>query len=82
MRIFKFPETRQISIWDCGTSAMQTILYYYGFDVGEGVLIKLAGANKKTGTSIPGLKKIAKKYGLVFKAGKKTIAELKKYMVL
>jgi ABC-type bacteriocin/lantibiotic exporter with double-glycine peptidase domain len=80
MKTFKFPETRQISIWDCGASAMQSVLYYYGFDVGEDTLIKLAGTNKKTGTSIAGLKKIAKKYGLVFTAGEKTIVELKKYI--
>ena len=80
MKTFNFPEMRQISIWDCGASVMESVLDYYGIEVGEEVLMKLAGTNKKIGTSIAGMKKIADKYGLNFKAGEMTITEVKKYI--
>lgn len=78
MKTFDFPEMRQISIWDCGANAMQAVLCYYGIDVGEEALMKLGRTNKIIGTSIAGMGKIAKKYGLVFKVGEMTVEELKK----
>jgi ABC-type bacteriocin/lantibiotic exporter with double-glycine peptidase domain len=80
MKTFDFPEMRQISIWDCGANVMESILDYYGIDVGEEVLMKLAGTNKEIGTTIAGMEKIAKKYRLKFKAGAMTIEEIKRYI--
>lgn len=79
MKIFSFPCLRQTYEWDCGASAVQSILAYYNFDVREEVIIKLAGTNQN-GTMIKGIKKVIKKYKLKTEAGQMTIEELKKYL--
>jgi ABC-type bacteriocin/lantibiotic exporter with double-glycine peptidase domain len=79
MKIDKFPELRQTYYWDCGAKAIQAILAYYGIDVHEETIIKLAGTTE-TGTPIKGLKKVIKKYGLKFDGGRMTIEDIKKYI--
>jgi ABC-type bacteriocin/lantibiotic exporter with double-glycine peptidase domain len=56
-KILDFPTLRQMDEYDCGASAMQSVLDYYGIDVGENNIIRLA-KNKKSGTSTAGLKKL------------------------
>jgi len=77
--IHNFPEFRQAYTYDCGASAMESVLAYFGFDVREEEILKIAGTVKK-GTALSGLKKVAKKFGLKFKEGKMNIALLKKYI--
>lgn len=76
MRMINFPELRQFYEWDCGASAVQSLLHYYGLDASGSELVELIGTNKQ-GSSPVGLKKALKKYGLEYKAGKMTISEVK-----
>jgi predicted double-glycine peptidase len=61
-----FPRYKQKLEWSCGASAMHHILDYYGMEVSEFSLIKLAGTNKKNGTPVDGITKIANAYNLDF----------------
>ena len=79
MKLLKFPELRQSFDWDCGASVIQSVLVYYGIDIPEEALIKLAGTTK-CGTPITKIKATFKKYGLNFKAGKMTVDDIKKYL--
>lgn len=79
MKILKFPELRQTYSWDCGVCAIQSVLDYYGLDVRESTIMKLAGTTKG-GTPVSGIKKVAKEYGLDFKAGEMTIEDIKSYL--
>jgi ABC-type bacteriocin/lantibiotic exporter with double-glycine peptidase domain len=79
MKRFIFPELRQNHYYDCGATAMQAVLEYYGIDVNEHTVLKIAGTNR-IGTSPEGLKKVARKFGLKYKEGKMSIPILKKYI--
>ncbi|MDD3285555.1 MAG: cysteine peptidase family C39 domain-containing protein [Patescibacteria group bacterium] len=79
MRIISFPCLRQSYEWDCGASALQSVLAYYGFDIREEIIIKLAGTNKK-GTPVRGIKKTLNKYKLAIEGGKISIEEIKNYL--
>lgn len=79
MKILKYPELRQTYCWDCGAKAIQSALAYYGIDVREQLVMQIAGTTK-SGTPPIGLKKVAKKHQLDYKAGKMKIADVKKYI--
>ena len=73
-----YPFKRQIYSYDCGASCMETVLTYFGYDAREDYIMKIAGTNKN-GTSTEGLIKVAKKFGLKYKACENmTITDLKK----
>lgn len=78
MKILPFPELRQAYNWDCGASAIQSILIYYGLDVRAGLIIKEAGTNYDHGTSPAQMKAVFKKYKLQCTAQKMTVADIKK----
>lgn len=63
-----FPELRQIYEYDCGASALQSVLMYYGFDIREGQVMKLARTAKKEGTAPDNILKAAMKLGLKAKS--------------
>jgi ABC-type bacteriocin/lantibiotic exporter with double-glycine peptidase domain len=79
MKTLKFPELHQVYNWDCGASAMQSVLTYWGFDVREEVIMKVAKTSSR-GTPIVGMKAVAKKFGLVVKSGTMTIGDIKKFL--
>lgn len=58
---------------------MQAVLAYYGFDVNEKKIMDIAGT-KKSGTSVNGIKRVVKKYGLKCKLKKFNIAQVKQYI--
>jgi predicted double-glycine peptidase len=66
--ILDFPELRQIYNYDCGASALQSCLTYYGYDIREDKVVKELGTVstniKNNGTNISAIKKIAEKYKL------------------
>jgi predicted double-glycine peptidase len=80
MKLLSFPEFRQTYNYDCGANALQTVLEYYGVDVREDKLMRLAGTNKNNGTPISGIIKVLKKNKLRFKVGELSIKKLKKYI--
>jgi uncharacterized protein len=75
-----YPFKRQVYGYDCGASCMETVLTYFGYYVREDDIMKIAGTDED-GTTIKGLIKVAKKYGLKCKARENmTINDLKKYI--
>ncbi|MEK6816761.1 MAG: cysteine peptidase family C39 domain-containing protein [Nanoarchaeota archaeon] len=72
-----FPEFRQTSNYDCGAAAMEAVLMYYGYDVPEKKIMKIAETNRH-GTRVNGLLKVAKKFGLKYTVGTLDIEDLKK----
>jgi len=58
-----FPELRQSTNFDCGVTALQQVLIYYGIEKREDELIKSLNT-KKTGTKLSKIVDVAKYYGL------------------
>jgi len=79
MVIISLPQLRQTYGYDCGAKALQSVLVYYGFEVREDELMKLAGTSP-TGTPIKGIVKAAKKYGLKVDSKPMTCEEVKGYI--
>lgn len=80
MPILKFPESRQTYSYDCGAKAVQAVLIYYGIDVDESTIFKIAGTSEK-GTSIKGIENVIKKYKLKSTIKEMTIEDLKGYVL-
>jgi ABC-type bacteriocin/lantibiotic exporter with double-glycine peptidase domain len=80
MRGFNFPESRQCDNYDCGANAIGSVLAYYGIDLDESSIIKIAGTTKKSGTHVNGIKKIFKKFKLKYKEGEMNVNSLKEYI--
>lgn len=74
----EFPKFRQTYNYDCGAKAIESVLAYYGIDVKEEEIIKIAGTKKTDGTSLRGIEKVARRFGLRYKEGKMSIDKLKK----
>lgn len=77
MRILEFPDLRQMSNYDCGATAVQSVLAYYGIDFREEKVLKMAGTTKD-GTPIEGIKKILKHFKLRFREKEMDIEQIKK----
>ena len=77
MKILNFPEYRQTYSYDCGAKSAQSVLTYYGIDVQEGKVMKIAGTTRG-GTYIHGITKVMHKYGIKCKVKQMTIEEVKK----
>ncbi|MEF3691656.1 MAG: cysteine peptidase family C39 domain-containing protein [Candidatus Moraniibacteriota bacterium] len=80
MKILNFPELRQAYEYDCGASALQSVLAYYNIDVREELIIKYLKTNSKNGTSIKNMTQVLKKFNLKFESRKMTIMEIKDYI--
>jgi len=78
-KILQFPHLRQIYDYDCGACAVQNVLGYYGIDIRENHIIKIA-RTKRSGTNISGIKKALKYFELDYKESKMNIKNLKKYI--
>ena len=66
VKLLNFPELRQSYNWDCGAVSIEGILAYYGIDVGESDVLHVSKSNKKIGTQVKGIKKVARKYKIKF----------------
>ena len=77
MKILIFPGLRQTFDYDCGASALQAVLVYYGIELSEDSIIKLVKTDKKNGTSVLAILKALKKYKLKYKAGRMKIKDVK-----
>jgi len=80
MKILNFPEGRQFYNYDCGANAMQSVLHYYGIEVREDKIVKIAKTTKQYWTSIKAMEKVAHTYNLKTTAKHMTITEVKKYI--
>lgn len=81
MKLISLPQLRQTYEFDCGSKAIQSVLAYYGIEIREDKIMKIAKTNKN-GTPPRGIKRVISKYGLQGKSGKMTIETLKKYIDL
>jgi ABC-type bacteriocin/lantibiotic exporter with double-glycine peptidase domain len=79
MKLLKFPNLRQTYEYDCGAQAMQSVLAYYGFDIREGIIMRIAETTRG-GTKISGLTKVARKYGLKTSVRKMNVDKIKRYI--
>jgi ABC-type bacteriocin/lantibiotic exporter with double-glycine peptidase domain len=79
MKIKYFPNLRQTYGYDCGAQVLQAVLAYYGIDINEGEIMKLAGTTKQ-GTSVAKIKEVAKKHGLKIDFKEMNIEDVKKYI--
>lgn len=81
-KLIEFPEFRQAFVYDCGASAFQCILAFFGIDEREEVLLKKLNVDEDEGTSIENIKKVAKnEYDIETKELKNlTIDSLKKLL--
>ena len=77
--MLNFPELRQTYEYDCGASALQSVLVYFGIKKREEILIKEAKTSKK-GTSVDNLEKTLKKYKLKFDSMEMSIKDIKNYI--
>ena len=66
--VINFPELRQIYNFDCGVTALQQVLIYYGIEKREDELIKMLDTKKTSieehGTKMSKMVEIAKYFGL------------------
>jgi predicted double-glycine peptidase len=62
-QIIDFPEVRQNAGYTCGVSALQAILYYYGYSLTESQLSHILGVTEKTGTNPQRIVSFCRKLG-------------------
>lgn len=79
MKLLNFPKLRQVFDHDCGSTATQSVLTYYGIDVRGDKIMKLAKTNNN-GTPIKGILKVLRKYNLKCIAQHMSISDVKKYL--
>ena len=77
-KMLAFPDLRQFSNYDCGANAIQSVLAYYGLNVREDRIVKIAGSTAKIGTEPEGFEKVARKFGFSYKIEQITVSDLKK----
>lgn len=75
-----FPELRQTSDYDCGATVLQAVLAYYGREVSEEVVLKLAKTSKEEGTAISRILGTLEDFGLQFDKKVMTNSDLKMYL--
>jgi predicted double-glycine peptidase len=80
MNTFDFPELKQICNYDCGACALESVFMYYGKNVFEEDIIKIAQTIPKSGTSIRGMLKAIKHFGFDGELKELSVIELKKYI--
>ncbi|MEN6367631.1 MAG: cysteine peptidase family C39 domain-containing protein [Thermoguttaceae bacterium] len=67
MNVIAFPELRQIYNYDCGCSALCSILTYLGYDVREDALMALAGTTPADGTPNSGILTVLTQYAVEYR---------------
>ena len=77
MKTLAFPELRQTYGYDCGASALQSVLVYYGIEeLREDEIVQLAGTTEKDGTTPTGIMRVLQAFGLEHEAGVLTLADV------
>jgi hypothetical protein len=81
MKLMEFPELRQSRNYDCGASALQACLFYYGQEVREDDLIKELHVDPNIGAEPAEIIRVAIKYGITpIEVDNMTIDDLKIYV--
>ena len=79
MKILKMPRLRQTFNYDCGAITIQSVLAYYGIEIREDSIMKMA-RTKKSGTKIKNIIEVAEKHGLKCISKEMTINEVKEFI--
>jgi uncharacterized protein len=80
MQILNFPKLRQTFGHDCGSTAAQSVLAFYGIDVRGDKIMKMAKTTTKFGTPVKGILKVLRKYDLKCTAEHMNISQVKKFL--
>lgn len=72
----EFPTLRQTFNYDCGASALQAVMVYYGVEMREDILMREAGTTKQYGTPVRGLTRVARKHGFSCAVKQMTIEQV------
>lgn len=78
MKILDFPASKQSFNYDCGAAALRAVFSYYGIRANAASIRKIAGTVKVYGTSVHGMEKAARYFGLQCKSRKMTTRGLKR----
>lgn len=79
MKCIILPDVRQTFNFDCGAKALESIFTYYGLNIREDNIMKLAKTSPN-GTSIKNLINTIKKYGLKSVSKQMDIEDIKNYI--
>ena len=79
-KILKFPETRQAFDFDCGATAVQSVLYYYGIERRSDELIEILQSDRNEGTTPGNIVKAFIDAGFNVHAGQMTVADLRAWI--
>ena len=74
MKIIPYPETRQVFNYDCGASALVSVLVFAGLEEREDRIAVLAGTTK-AGTSTGGILRVLRYYGLPYRSRQRMRAD-------
>jgi len=80
MPLITFPETRQSRSFDCGSTCVQSVLYYFGHEHRQDKLIEALDTSEEFGTRPGNIVKYFVSNGLQVHSGKMTIDQVKKYI--
>lgn len=79
-KILDFPDLMQIYLYDCGATAIQAMLAYYGINIRESQILKDLKATPRYGTSSTNVVNILNKQGLKCDIKNMTVADLINYI--
>lgn len=79
MRLLNFPSFKQTCEYDCGAKVAEAVLDYYGIDIKEHEIMRLAGTSRK-GTPVDGVVHLLKQHGLDCECEKMTVKKVKKFL--
>lgn len=80
MPILTFPETRQATVFSCGASAVQSVLYYYGIEKREDELAESLGTSEEEGVTVGPIIEFLRGCDLRVCAGEMTLDHLKSWI--
>jgi ABC-type bacteriocin/lantibiotic exporter with double-glycine peptidase domain len=77
MKTLCFPELRQVFCFDCGACCLACVLAYYGIEVREDEVMRLARTTSGGGTHTAGIARVLRYYGLEPIAGRLSLDALR-----
>ena len=80
IHILNFPELRQTYNYDCGATATQCILGYYGIEIREDIIMKRLKTDPEEGSSWKRIIRLMHSHGLKTEHGTFTIEKLIKHI--
>jgi len=75
-----FPNLLQTFEYDCGATAIQSILLYYGIEIKANKIITYAKTDEKSGTFIKDTEAVFLQYGLKYDSQTLSILDLESYL--